>query len=411
MNPINVNRATVRWYLLNRQGLVPSLPSNSTKGTTLDLVEKMIKNLECVQLDPVSVVEKNQHLVLAARIPGYQPEHFNTLLADGNIFEYWANAMCAIPIEDYPIFKPIRAHRLRQVEKELETMKDVVNGIMTRLESEGPLPSRAFKSESKVHGYWDNQAPKTKETSHALNLLLDAGLIRVVQRAGNERFFGITALTLPKTLLDQAHALDMATAREALIDKYISAYRVVDPRDARFGWTKMTARERLSEVEKRVKQGSLVPLEITDMNRQYYIMAEDADFLQELAEQQPARGAKSTVRFLPPLDNLLWNRERIEAFFNFDYKWEIYTPEAKRRFGPYAMPILYGDQLIGRFDPVLNRKENKLIVRLLHFEPKTKLTPTLKKNLHKAFVSFAHFHNVQDIEIHKTEPEGFSFYP
>jgi uncharacterized protein YcaQ len=402
MKPIKVSRSTVRRYLLDRQGLISSSPSKS------NTVEKVIQKLECVQLDPVSVVEKNQNLVLAARIPGYQPEQLNALLSDGKIFEYWANAMCAIPIEDYPIFKPIRQHRLKQVEKDLDNMKDVVKGIMDRLASEGPLPSRAFKSESKVHGYWDNQAPKTKETSHALNLLLDASLIRVVQRVGNERFFGISELTLPKGLLDQTHSIDIDTARMALIDKYLRAYRVVDPRDSRFGWTKMTARERLSEVERRVKDGVLIPLEVTDVNRQYYILAEDIDTLQEIAQKVPSRGSKGPVRFLPPLDNLLWSRERIEAFFNFDYKWEIYTPQSKRRYGPYAMPILYGDQFIGRLDPLLDRKENKLIVRLLHFEPEIKMTTTLNTKLQAALKEFAHFHNVQDVEIQKTEPLGFS---
>jgi uncharacterized protein len=402
MKPIKVSRSTVRRYLLDRQGLISSSPSKS------NTVEKVIQKLECVQLDPVSVVEKNQNLVLAARIPGYQPEQLNALLSDGKIFEYWANAMCAIPIEDYPIFKPIRQHRLKQVEKDLDNMKDVVKGIMDRLASEGPLPSRAFKSESKVHGYWDNQAPKTKETSHALNLLLDASLIRVVQRVGNERFFGISELTLPKGLLDQTHSIDIDTARMALIDKYLRAYRVVDPRDSRFGWTKMTARERLSEVERRVKDGVLIPLEVTDVNRQYYILADDIDTLQEIAQKVPSRGSKGPVRFLPPLDNLLWSRERIEAFFDFDYKWEIYTPQSKRRYGPYAMPILYGDQFIGRLDPLLDRKENKLIVRLLHFEPEIKMTTSLNTKLQAALKEFAHFHNVQDVEIQKTEPLGFS---
>jgi uncharacterized protein len=409
MEPIKVSRATVRRYLLDRQGLVSSVPSKSNDCSTVDTIGKLIQKLECVQLDPVSVVERNQNLVLAARVPGYQPEHLNTLLTDGKIFEYWANAMCAIPIEDYPIFEPIRQHRFKQVEKELDNMNDVVKGIMDRLDSEGPLPSRAFKSESKVHGYWDNQAPKTKETSHALNLLLDAGLIRVVQRVGNERFFGITERTLPKELLDQAHTIDIDTARKALIDKYLRAYRVVDPRDSRFGWTKMTARERLSEVELRVKNGLLVPLEVTDVNRKYYILAVDIDHLQEIAQKGPTRGSKGPVRFLPPLDNLLWSRERIEAFFDFDYKWEIYTPQSKRRYGPYAMPILYGDQFIGRLDPLLDRKENKLIVRLLHFEPEIKMTSSLNRKLHMALKKFAHFHNVQDLEIQKTEPAGFSF--
>lgn len=61
-----------------------------------------------------------------------------------------------------------------------------VNQSTVRLEIEGPLPSRAFKSGNRVHGYWDNKVPKTKETSLALNLLLDSGMIRVVRRERTE---------------------------------------------------------------------------------------------------------------------------------------------------------------------------------------------------------------------------------
>lgn len=68
----------------------------------------MIRSLECVQLDPVTVVERNHHLVLAARIPGYTPETLNELLRQRRIFEYWANAACILPMEDYPFFEGTR---------------------------------------------------------------------------------------------------------------------------------------------------------------------------------------------------------------------------------------------------------------------------------------------------------------
>ncbi|MFP3339879.1 crosslink repair DNA glycosylase YcaQ family protein, partial [Micrococcus sp. SIMBA_131] len=84
--------------------------------------------------------------------------------------------------------------------------------------------------------------------------------------------------------------------------------------------------------------------------------------------------------FLPPLDNLLWSRERIKDLFDFDYKWEIYTPRVKRQYGPYAMPILYGDRLIGRMDPQIDRKNKVLIVRLLQLEPEVKQTSELRQS-------------------------------
>ncbi|WEG12938.1 crosslink repair DNA glycosylase YcaQ family protein [Pullulanibacillus sp. KACC 23026] len=405
MTTLKVDKLAIRRFLLERQGLLPSVKKTVKRRPSLDTIEKVIKQLECVQLDPVSVVERNQNLVLAARIPGFQPDQLDTLLSEGRLFEYWANAACTLPIEDYPLFKTIRERRFNRVKAELDAMKEVVKRIMDQLEKEGPLPSRVFKSEAKVHGYWDNQAPKTKETSHALNLLVDADLIRVVKRSGTERFFGITEQTLPKDLLEKAHSIDTDKAREALIDKYIRAYRVVDPRDSRFGWDVMPAAKRQAEVQHRVQKGLLIPLEIFGVKRPYFILSEDAERLVELSNTSSSRSPIGPITLLPPLDNLLWSRERVQDLFDFDYKWEIYTPQVKRRFGPYAMPILYGNQLIGRVDPLLDRKEGKLIIRFLHLEPSIKVTSALKNKLSQALVAFAQFHGVQDVEIQRLEPQ------
>lgn len=86
---------------------------------------------------------------------------------------------------------------------------------------------------------------------------------------------------------------------------------------------------------------------------------------------------------------MLWSRKRLEDLFHFEYRWEIYTPAVKRKYGYYAMPILAGDRLIGRMDPRLDRKENVLKVELLHFEPDVKVSPGLRKNVKKALKEFA----------------------
>ncbi|MFP3435598.1 crosslink repair DNA glycosylase YcaQ family protein, partial [Paraburkholderia sp. SIMBA_061] len=74
---------------------------------------ELIRSLGCVQIDPVSAVTGNQHLVLGARDPGYTPAYLHTLLRDHKVFEYFANAACVIPIEDYALFEPVRA-RMRE---------------------------------------------------------------------------------------------------------------------------------------------------------------------------------------------------------------------------------------------------------------------------------------------------------
>ncbi|MCF6136523.1 winged helix-turn-helix domain-containing protein [Pseudalkalibacillus berkeleyi] len=395
--PYPVDRVALRQFLLHKQRLLKT----KVEGTTeVESVLEMLRTLECVQLDPVSVVERNQHLALAARIPGYDPKLLDQLLSDGKVFEYFANAACIIPVEDFPIFEPIRERIQTQVEEPLKKLGPVVGAVLERLSSEGPLPSRAFKSENRVHGYWDNKMPKTKESSLALNLLMDAGVIRVVHRERTERFFDITERSIPANFVKEAKTIDEADAREAMIDKYLRAYRVFDPRDARFGWQKMTAAERRAQIDRRVEKGTVIPLDVEGVDRAYYMLAEDLDELESFKDTSPVEGP---ITFLAPLDNLLWRRERISDLFDFDYKWEIYTPKAKRKYGPYAMPILYGDQLIGRMDPSLDRKNSTLHVRLLQLEPGVKKTSQLKREIRDALERFAKFNQVKDIVIEQSD--------
>ncbi|MFC4617644.1 winged helix-turn-helix domain-containing protein [Camelliibacillus cellulosilyticus] len=396
MKPLACSRSALRRWLLN----VQHLNTNDNKTASNEQVLDMIKQLECVQLDPVSVVERNQHLVLAARVSDYQPERLNALLTEGSVFEYFANAACVIPMEDYPILEPIRARRRKQLQPALDNLDKVVKDVIKQLEVDGPLPSRYFKSENRVHGYWDNDQPKTKETSLALNLLLDVGDIRVVRREGNERFFDLTERTIPQDLLAAAKVMALDEAREKLIDKYLRAYRIFDIRDSRFGWCKLTAAERRSEIEKRIKAGSIVPLNIENVSREYFILAEDADGLRDIMRHEKDEEIfDGPMRFLPPLDNLLWRRERIADLFDFDYKWEIYTPKAKRRFGPYAMPILCGDRLIGRIDPRLDRQEECLVIDKIQFEPDVVITSPLRLKVQDGLETFAVFHGVNNVKI------------
>jgi uncharacterized protein YcaQ len=107
---------------------------------------------------------------------------------------------------------------------------------------------------------------------------------------------------------------------------------------------------------------------------------------------------------LAPLDNLLWRRERLEDLFGFRYRWEGYTPLAQRRYGHYAMPILWGSHLIGRLDPRLDRERGRLIVRLLHLERGVAPTRALRRGLQAALETFSAFHGAREFTVERTEP-------
>ena len=102
-----------------------------------------------------------------------------------------------------------------------------------------------------------------------------------------------------------------------------------------------------------------------------YVVAADVPIL-EAAIDEAARVSSfddATVAFLAPLDPLAWDRELLRRLFGFDYVWEVYVPAAKRRWGYYVLPILFGDRFVGRFEPRIDRPAGRVRVLAAWWEP------------------------------------------
>jgi len=82
----------------------------------------------------------------------------------------------------------------------------------------------------------------------------------------------------------------------------------------------------------------------------------------EVEASIPPGGVPPSVTLLAPLDPFVWDRGLLASLYGFDYVWEVYVPAAKRRWGYYVLPILYGDRLVGRIEPRIDRKTGMLRV-------------------------------------------------
>ncbi|HZS57922.1 MAG TPA: crosslink repair DNA glycosylase YcaQ family protein [Gemmatimonadaceae bacterium] len=376
---MKATRSQVVRFLLEAQGL-------TTHRRTDTLAE--IRRLECVQIDPVAAVERNQHLVLSARIPSYRPESLDALLAAGKTFEYFANAAMVMPIEDYPIFAGSRRRYTERVVKYLEPLGAVPDEIRSILRERGPQPARAFESSHRVRGWWDTKGPKTKATSYTLGLLLYSGEVMVVKREGTTRFFDLAEHAVRRDLFEAGRRMPTEEADALLFAKYCRGLRIFDNYDPHFGWRRpFPAAER----KKALGHEKLVSLEIEGVKRRYWMLESDVESLEKKRRQPSA----SVARFLPPLDNLMWHRRRLEDLFGFEYRWEVYTPAARRRYGYYAMPILLGDRLIGRIDPRLDRERNVLVVRGPYLERGVRMTKQLRATLTRSLTRFARWHGAE----------------
>jgi len=110
------------------------------------------------------------------------------------------------------------------------------------------------------------------------------------------------------------------------------------------------------------------------------------------------------VHVLSPFDGLIIQRPRTKWLFDFDYTIECYLPEAKRKYGYFVLPILFGDRLVGRLDPKADRKAERLIVRKLWLEPWFEATDGFLARLGDALARFAAFNGCTSIAVERMSP-------
>lgn len=355
MKAVTVSTSALRRLLLAQQGL---LHARTASGEVLPWNQQLVgaqgalqalERLEAIQLDPVAVVERNHHLVLYNRLQNYRPQHLEALYPNKQVFEYWAQARCILPIQHYGLFDDLR--QKWRFDHPQGPIAQAAEHIRAQL-AHGPLPSRMLDSGQKVQGYWGFA---TKATSQALEHLWEAGEVVVAYRKGDERHFALSQQWLPPIP-------PTPNPREKAL-KFVRAYGVLDQGDPRLGWQQMAAPQRRDLLEALVTEGVLLPLDLP-LKRRYYLYAP----LLPLLEKVQTAKVWPKVYLLSPLDNLLWRRERIQDLWGFAYKWEIYVPEAKRQYGPYVLPVLEGEHLVARADLRLERAKGVLRLHGLWWE-------------------------------------------
>ncbi len=390
IKPREVSKEAARQFLILRQGF---LKAQKGKRGTLEAV----KRLECVQTDPIKVVQRNQHLVLHSRIVDYKSSYLDELLyKDRLMFEYWCNEKSIIPIKDFPYFRyrmqnPSQFHSpfIERIKAKGKELKDVISHVLSEIRKHGPLSTREFKQKGKIKG---------KVVTSVLNLLWDRGDIMIHQVEGNRRYYDLTERVLPQKILEQ-ETPSIEGYERFMIEKYMRAYGLVDTRNWRFGWLPLKASQRKIVVKEMVEENKLCPVKIEGVKHVYYVLNEHLSFL-----ENSGRSISEKVHFVAPLDNLLWNRRMISEIFDFNYAWEVYKVPEKRVYGYYAMPVLYGTRLIGRLDPKLDRQNKTMIVNSLLLE---------EKNYDKGFVielaktmqRFLRFHDASRVNIVRTQPK------
>ena len=375
---------------LKQQGLLRDNEFGRGKNAT----NKAIQRLSYVQIDTISVINRAHEHVLYNRVANYNPTHLEKLVQEREVFEYWSHAAAFLPFKDFryslPVMKGFR--NTRQCDDKLKTE------VLARIRAEGPLQSRDFEDTSgrKRGGWWE-----WKPAKRVLEHLFFSGELMVTRRESFQKIFDLTENVVPSSTNTSEPTLEEWT--RFIVLGMVQALGIATEYDV--GYAKPII-SRLSKISLKnplrttlsalVAEGQLV--EVNVQGRTCYTT-------EQLLSLLPVRSGHQTVRLLSPFDNLVINRRRTRELFGFDYLLECYVPAAKRKYGYFSLPLLYGDSLVGRLDAKAHRKHHKLQVNNLVLEPHVKVEDPLIQALARGIAKFANDHECYSFSFQRATPK------
>ncbi len=391
MDTIKVSKQQARKFLIARS-LLRFKPDHKAKPVDYE----HIAPLECIQLDALRIVERNQDLVLHNRFDNYRPQMLGDIAYEKrHMIEAFFNAFCFVPIEEYRFHRIKHKQLIKRFGRWPDQFKKEFRLIKSAIKKLGSLPASHFQSDEKIeHGFGGT----VKKTTAAIDILWYSGELVTDRRENGKRFYN-----LPREVLPESVNLKTPTQKQFedfMLRKHLRTYHLADIKFFRFANMRLKIAERKRLIEPYLKKSEIIPVEIENIRNRFFIMNDSVDEIMNSHTVQ----ADGRVRFMAPLDNLLFNREVIGDIFDFEYRWEVYAPKAKRKYGYYVMPILYNFDFIGRIDPKADRENSTLNFNLIQIEDNINLTDKLIAEIAKAAKRLAKFAGLKNISILKTSP-------
>jgi uncharacterized protein YcaQ len=332
----------------------------------------VFRRLGSIQFDPVAVAGRNHDLVLHARVAGYDPSWCDELYERREIVEVTNKALSFVPADEFPWYRRSSGRKgLLFHTTALAENAAVAERVLERIRAEGPLSSADFERENGPTKNWFGLP------ENAVRAVLEAytvtGVLGLARREGSTRYYDLLERLLPAELLAED-----VPVRDQLRHKLHSRYRahgLLGPGGAGGTFARIapptSTADEVGRNELRaelIERGALVPVDVEGVRGKRLVLAEELPLLQAPPEPTP------TVAFLAPYDPLLWDTGLLASLFGFEFVWEGYFPAAKRRWGYYVLPILFGDRLVGRIEPRIERESG--VVRILGLWWEDGVTPS-----------------------------------
>ncbi len=390
---LQITRKEVARFAIMRQHL-SGRPAHSPDDSTRIL--NVFTDINYLQLDPTSTVDRSQFLALWSRIGNFDRRSLLDLIyRERRLVESYAYAASICLVEDLPLLRMKMLDLKLQYMKKHPEIRTLFMEMKDQIKSKGPtLSSQLSELETKswLSG-WGHE--------RQVNLLLDrmhrSGELVICDRTkANQKLWDI-----PDRFFDGLRVPDppdIADAEKLVFMKSLHSLGIASIEQVSRHYVPLRIRDASSTAHELQEHDMIVPVEVTDLEKsrkkKWYISTEDVSILDRLD-----RVWKPRAVLLSPFDNLIIDRMRTQEIFGFDSRLEMYVPKSRRRYGFFTMPFLKGDRIIGRIDPRFDRTARVLTINAIHDERKYLSGPGAKKSMSDAISSLGDFLKASDIRL------------
>ena len=349
MRPMDsISNAEARRIALAAQGFDTPRP----KKPGLEDMKRVIDRLRLIQIDSVNVLVRAHYMPFFSRLGPYRSAMLNELAyREQYLFEQWAHVACFVPLADYPLLHYRMAngnHWWREMPPERVAYFD---SILEQIRERGPAITGEMEEAGSKQGWWNWSQAKI-----ALEYQFAHGRLAVRERRNFARVYDLAERVFAPEVLTSP-GLSKDDAQREMVRRGLVALGVGTLNDIRDYYRLKVgeARPRMAEL---VDTGLAKPVTVEGWKEPAYL-APGIDSAPEVR----------ATALLSPFDNLIWDRDRDERLFGFNYRIEIYTPAPKRIYGYYVFPFMHDNTIAARVDLKANRKGSALQVQAAHLEP------------------------------------------
>ncbi|UYN89479.1 MAG: YcaQ family DNA glycosylase [Anaerolineales bacterium] len=356
---LTIDQQTARRFILGKQGLWPGRRWKGAAGT-----EKAMRAMEYLQLDPLQIIARSHDIKLHARVQGYKPGLWEQVAYKQRKFFDWGGWLAVRPMDELPYWRVVM--RRERDTGHVKTAKEHAAAIQEMrqvLRERGTVSNRDFEMAARTR---TNSYRGRKDSAVALYYLWRIGEVMTHHRSNFERVYALTESVAPKELIYEASE---AETDRFLVRKEISHNGLT--------WLKRTAEayyrgvpfNRIGSLrEQLLTELEIIEVQVEGWKQPQCALARDAKLLKELAAGRVPKAWKplgatteQEVTFFAPLEPVS-ARGRAKTLFDFEYVWEVYKPESKRKYGYYTLPVMWGERLVARFDSKLDRTTNTYVI-------------------------------------------------